>query len=224
MSAVSRLSAFLSDSSTLFAIDDDQFFPAGVVRESDAHDVIVAGVAAPGYSPASGYSEHFELHAFQFLEGQILEQRASSCGEVMLNRIGEREKIATGVFESVAKRNQFLPAIDGDEPAIFQIAAQFFRLDAKIDNIGVCPDKRMKRLDVGNGRPICFPPMHTHGAAFAQLNGDNPRRQVRAEEQRVFLEFHSHKTAVIPSEVEESRGDTFGKSAGSLDYASLRSG
>src|SRR4030095_13412341 len=79
-------------------IDDDQFFPAGVVRESDAHDVIVvAGVAAPGYS------EHFELNAFQLLEGQILEQRAASCGEIMLNRIGKREEIAAGVFESVTK-------------------------------------------------------------------------------------------------------------------------
>ena len=55
-------------------IDNNQFFPAGVVRERDAHDVIVvAGVTA------SGYRKHFELHAFEFLEGQILEQGASSC-------------------------------------------------------------------------------------------------------------------------------------------------
>ena len=53
----------------------------------------------------------------------------------MLNRIGKREEIAAGVFESVAKRNQFLPAIDCDEPAVLQIAAKFFRLDAKIDNV-----------------------------------------------------------------------------------------
>ena len=111
-------------------IDNDQFFPAGVVRERDAHDVIVvAGVTDPGYS------EHFELHAFQLLEGQILEQRASSCSEIMLNRIGKREEIAAGVFESVAKRNQFLPAIDCDEPAVLQIAPEFLRLDAKIDNV-----------------------------------------------------------------------------------------
>src|SRR4029077_17071560 len=101
-------------------IDNDQFFPAGVVRESDAHDVIViAGVTAPGYS------EHFELHAFEFLKCQILEQRTSSCSEIMLNRIGKREEIAAGVFESVAERNQFLPAIDCDEPAVLQIAPEF---------------------------------------------------------------------------------------------------
>ena len=48
----------------------------------------------------------------------------------------------------------------------------------------------MKRLDVGNGRTISFPPMHTHGAGFAQFNGDDSRRRVRAEEQRVFLKFN----------------------------------
>ena len=137
-------------------IDNDQFFPAGVVRERDAHDVIVvAGVTDPGYS------EHFELHPFQFFERQILEQGASSCGEIMLHRIGECEEIAAGVFQSVAKRDQFLPAIDGDQPAVLQIAPEFFRFDAKIDNVRVGPDERMKRLDVGNGRSICFAPMHT---------------------------------------------------------------
>ena len=109
--------------------------------------IVVAGVIDPGYS------EHFELHAFQLFEGQILEQSASSCSEVMLNRIGKREEIAAGVLESVAERNQFLPAIDCDEPAVLQIAPEFFRLDAKIDNVGVGPDKRVKRLDVGTVEP-----------------------------------------------------------------------
>jgi hypothetical protein len=34
--------------------------------------------------------------------------------------------------------------------------------------------------------------MHTDGAALAQLNGHNPWRRVRAEEQRVFLKFHQY--------------------------------
>src|SRR5712675_2545901 len=110
----------------------------------------------------------------------------------MLNRIGKREEIAAGVFESVTKRNQFLPAIDCDEPAVLQIAPELLSLDPKIDNVGVRPDKRMKRLDVGNGRTIWFPSMHTHGAGFAQFNGDDSRRRVRAEEQRVLLKFHRY--------------------------------
>src|SRR4029453_9783989 len=73
-------------------IDNDQFIPAGVVRERDAHRVIVvAGVTA-------GSSEHFELYAFQLLEGEILEQCAAGRSEVMLNRIGKREEIAAGAF------------------------------------------------------------------------------------------------------------------------------
>jgi len=34
--------------------------------------------------------------------------------------------------------------------------------------------------------------MHAHGAGFAQLNGDNPRGRVRAEEQGIFLKFHEY--------------------------------
>src|SRR5260370_37872028 len=108
----------------------------------------------------------------------------------MLNRIGKREEIAAGVFESVAKRNQFLPAIDCDEPAVLQIAPELLSLDPKIDNVGVRPDKRVKRLDVGNGRTIWFPSMHTHDAGSAQLNSHHPRRRVCPEEKRVFLKFH----------------------------------
>ncbi len=113
-------------------IDNDQFFPAGVVRQRDAHDVIAV---AGRVTDSPGYRKHFELHAFEFFKRQIFEQRASGCGEIMLNRIGKREEIAAGVFQSVAKRDQFLPAIDRDQPAVLQIASEFLRLDAKIDNV-----------------------------------------------------------------------------------------
>src|SRR5262249_55612262 len=115
---------------------------------------------------------------------------AASCSEIMLNRIAKREEITAGAFESVAKRDQFLPAIDCDKPPVLQIASEFLRLDPKIDNVGVGPDKRVKRLDVGNCRTICFPAMHAYSAGFAQLSGHNPRRWIRAKEQRVFLKFH----------------------------------
>src|SRR4029077_3331318 len=118
----------------------------------------------------------------------------------MLNRIGKREEIAAGVFESVPKRNQFLPTIDGDQPSVLPIAPELLCLDAKIDNVGVGPDKRMKRLDVGNGRTIWFPAMHTHGAGFAQLNSHNPRRRVCAEEKCVFLKFHYSEIPRLRSE------------------------
>ena len=79
------------------SIDNDQFFPAGVVRERDAHDVIfVAGLID------SGYREHFDLHSFQFFERQIFEQSAPCGGEIVLYRIGEGEEIAPRILESVA--------------------------------------------------------------------------------------------------------------------------
>ena len=108
----------------------------------------------------------------------------------MLHGIRKREEVAPRVFESVAKCYQFLPAIDGDEPSVLQIAAELFCLDAKIDYIRVGPDKWVERLDVGNGRSICFAAMYAHSPAFAQFNGHDPRRRISAKEQRVFLEFH----------------------------------
>ncbi len=108
----------------------------------------------------------------------------------MLHRVGEGEEIAHCVFESVAKCYQFLPAIDGDKPPVLQIPSKFFRLDAKIDNVRVGPDKWVERLDVGSGRSICFAAVHAHSPAFAQLNGHDARRRIGAKEQRVFLEFH----------------------------------
>jgi hypothetical protein len=111
--------------------------------------------------------QHFELHTFEFFKREFFEQCPAGCSEIMLNGIGEGEEIATGAFESVAERNQFLPAIDSDEPAVIQIAPKFFRFDTEIDNVRVGPDKRMKWLYVGDCRSICFPTMHPNGAAFA---------------------------------------------------------
>ena len=108
-------------------IDNDQFIPAGVVRQSDAHDVI--GVTGPSYG------KHLNLHSLECFECQIFEQCAPRGREIMLNRIGEREEVAPAVFESVAERDQFLPAIDRDKPAVLQIPLEFFGLNAKIDNV-----------------------------------------------------------------------------------------
>ena len=66
----------------------------------------------------------------------------------MLDRIGEREIVAPGVLQSVAQRDQFLPTVDRNAPAVFEIAAQFFRFDPQIDNVAVGPDEWMKWLDL----------------------------------------------------------------------------
>src|SRR5438874_189765 len=80
-------------------IDNDQFFPAAVVRQRDAYQMIVIAGVIP---TPRGYRKHFELHAFQLLERQILEQRASSCGEIMLNRIWKPQEIAIGALASAS--------------------------------------------------------------------------------------------------------------------------
>src|SRR4030095_3462902 len=116
--------------------------------------------------------------------------RASSCCEVMLDGIGESEEIAAGVFESVAQGDEFFPAIDRDQPAIPEIALKLFGFDAKIDNIGVAPDKWVERLDVGNGRSVRFPAIALNRSSLAEFNCDNARGWISAEEQRVLLKFH----------------------------------
>src|SRR5436305_12159121 len=108
----------------------------------------------------------------------------------MLHRIGRGEKIAPGVLESVAQCDECLPAINRDQPAVFETALKLFGLDTKIDNVRIAPDKWVKGLDIGNGRSICFPAINLNRPSFAEFDGDNAWRWISAKEQRVLLEFH----------------------------------
>ena len=183
----------------IFWIDNKQFFPTGVIRERNAHDVIVVAEVTPDYR------ENFQLHAFQFFKRQVLKQCAAGSCEIMLHRVGEGEEIAPGVPESVTQRKQFLPAIDCDQPGVLEITTEFFGFDAEIDNVAIGPHKWMERLDIGNCRSIVFPPINADRAGLAQLNGNNARRRISPEKHRVLFEFHrSTNLSVIPSEVEES--------------------
>src|SRR2546430_13165306 len=165
----------------IFWIDKNQFLPAGVVGYGNAHDMI--GVAF-------GERKHFELHPFQFFKSQVLEQRAPGRREIMLDWISEGEEIASGFLETVAQRDQLLPTIDRNDPAIVQFAAQLFRFDAKIDNIAIGPYEWMERLDVGDCRSILFPAINFDRSRFAQLDRNDPRRRINTEEHRVLFEFH----------------------------------
>src|SRR5438105_10775168 len=78
----------------------------------------------------------------------------------MLNWIGECKKIASGVFQTIAQRDQFLPTVDRDQPAKFQIAFELFRFAPKIDNVRVRPTERVERLDVGRCRSIFLSTVH----------------------------------------------------------------
>src|SRR5262249_34755011 len=165
-------------------IDNDEFFPTRVVRDCNAHDVIVAAFER----------QHFELHSFQCFKRQIFEQGAARGREVMLHRVRKREKIAPGALESVPQRDEFLPTIDGDQPAILEIAAEHLGFNAEIDNVAVGPDKWMERLDAGDCRSILLPTINFHRSCFAQFNRDDARRGISAEEQRVFFKFHRSST------------------------------
>src|SRR6266446_7168259 len=108
----------------------------------------------------------------------------------MLDRIAQSEETATGVFESVAQRDQFFPAVDADAPAVSQIAFEFFRIDAEIGHVGIEPDERMELFDVSDGRSILLAPINLYRSGIAQLNGNDARRGIGAEEQRVGFEGH----------------------------------
>ena len=111
----------------------------------------------------------------------------------MLHRIGEGEKITPGVFKSVAQRDQFLPTVHRNSPAVFEIASELFCFDAKVDNVRVGPNEGMKRLDLGHGRSILFPAINLDRAGLAELDRDDARRRIGAEEHGVLFEFHSER-------------------------------
>ena len=108
----------------------------------------------------------------------------------MLHGISECEEVAPSAFKPVAQCDEFLPAINRDQPAVFETALKLFGLDTKIDNVRIAPDKWVKRLDIGNGRSICFPAINLNRPGFAKFDGDNAWSKISAEEQPVLLEFH----------------------------------
>src|SRR5207249_510708 len=81
---------------------------------------------APAGVTDSGYRKHFYLHPFQFFKRQVFKQRASGRGEVVLYRIGEGEEIASSVLQTVTQADEFLPAIDRDQPTVIEIALKLF--------------------------------------------------------------------------------------------------
>ena len=48
----------------------------------------------------------------------------------------------------------------------------------------------MKRFDLGDRRPILFTTVDFDCACLAQLDRNDPRRRIGAEEHRVLLKFH----------------------------------
>src|SRR5439155_23384035 len=175
-----------------FWIDNDEFFPVGIVRERNAHDVVGRSCAS---NAGDGFfkGKNFELHAFQFFERQFFEQRATSGSEVMLHRIVEGEEIAVRFLEAVAQSDQFLPTINRDQPAVLQVAFELLGLNSKIDNIGVAPDKWMERLDVGDGRSALSAAINLYRSRFTQLNRNDARHRVRTKKHPVLLQFHSKR-------------------------------
>ncbi len=175
-------------------IDHDQFFPAAVIRERNAHDVIgrLRRVGNVGF--AADKRKNFELEPAQFFERQAFEQSATGCGEVMLHRIAQREETATRALQSIAERDQFLPTVDADPPAIPQIAFELFGVDIEIGHVGIAPDERVERLDVGDGRAVLFAPVNLDRPGVAELDRNDPRSRVGTEEERVFLESHGPAT------------------------------
>src|SRR5882762_5229480 len=129
----------------------------------------------------------------------------------MLHRIGEGEEIAPSAFKPVAQCDEFLPAIDRDQPAVLETALKLFRFDTKIDNVRVAPNKWVKRLDVGNGRSVCFPAINLNRASFAEFNGDNAWRWISAEEQCVLLEFHESSTDRADLDRLKAPGESVGR-------------
>src|SRR4029453_798152 len=107
----------------------------------------------------------------------------------MRYRIGEGEEIASSVLQTITQADEFLPAIDRDQPAVLETALKLFGFDAKIDNVRIAPNKWVERLNVGNGRSICFPAINLNRSSFAEFNRDNAGRWISAEEKGVLLEF-----------------------------------
>src|SRR5947207_2902651 len=93
----------------------------------------------------------------------------------------------------MAQGDQFLPAVDRDQPTKFQIAFELFRFDSKIDNVRVRPNERVEWLNISRCRSILFATVNLDRAGFAELDCHNSRCRISAEKDSVFLKFHSKR-------------------------------
>src|SRR5207302_9103860 len=109
----------------------------------------------------------------------------------MLHRIAQGEEIPTRFLQAVPKRDQFLPALDNNQPVVFQVAAELLGiLQSKIGYVAISPHERMERLDVYNCGAALIPTINPYRAGFAQLNGDDPGSRIGTKKQRIFFKRH----------------------------------
>ena len=176
-------------------IDHNQFFPAAVVGKRNTQEVIGRGglriIRPRRFFPAE--SKHLDLHPFELFERQVLEKGPARGRQVMLDRVGQSKKITVRLLQSIAQRDQLLPAVHRDAPAILEIAGQFLRLDPEIGHVGITPDKRMERLGFLDRGTVLLPPINVHRPSFTQLDRHDPGRWISAKKKRVLLQFHNQR-------------------------------
>src|SRR5439155_19502371 len=90
----------------IFWIDNDQLFPAGVVRKRNAHDMI-NWIEISGLGYRIGEGENFELHPLQLLKRQILEECPTGRREVVMHWISESEVIPSPFLKAVTECSLF---------------------------------------------------------------------------------------------------------------------
>ena len=168
-------------------IDFDQFLPAGVIGNRDARDVIVRR----RLEIAAGKRQHFDLHPLQFFKRQLFEKRTAGVGEVMLYRIAQREKIAPGILQSVAKCDQLLPTVGRDQPIVFRSRQPAFPRSLGRDRPRRHRPRRRDEIPRSRRRsPILLPPVNLYRPSLAQLDCNDSWGRIGTEEQLIIFKRH----------------------------------
>src|SRR4030095_7234550 len=100
---------------------------------------------------------------------QLLKQSATGRAQVMLDGIAQGEKVAPGLLQAVTQCDQFLPAVDGNEPVVFQIPGEFLRiLEPEIGDIPIGPHERMKEFHVHRGAAVFLPTINVYRSGLTE--------------------------------------------------------
>ena len=169
-------------------VHQDHFLPAAVIGKGNAGDVILRRLRQIAFARGR---DHFDLQALHFLQRHAFEQGPPGVGEVVLHRVGQREKNASRALQAVAQRDQFFPTVDRDQPVELEIAGELLRvLHPEIGDVGVRPDERPERLHLDRGAAVLLATINAHRASVAHLDRDDSQRRIGAEEQQVIRKSH----------------------------------
>jgi hypothetical protein len=162
------------------AVDQEQLFPAGLIAQRDGRQVVRV-LCAIGLEADLPPAERGKIHP--------LEERPAGGGEVLLDRIGEREMGHFRIAKPGAQPAELGPIRTMDEVVVREPARERFADDAGLFS-GEPKERGEGGLLDGRRGALFGSPVNLHVPVPEQFDCDDPACRVQSEQGVIFLELH----------------------------------